>query len=717
MFYSQIILAKKGPLGKVWLAAHWGDKKLGRPAIFSTDIATSVESIVNPTVPLALRVSGHLLLGVVRIYSRKVKYLMHDAQEAMVKIKMAFRPGVQGADGEEGEEGVALVDLDPTAGGRKKSKGGASLNISNFGEFDEAAAAGPIGGLLIQPVNMDDETEMVDLSALGVPVSGVPGAAGGRAFLVPFSLDGTGGQGGAAGGWVLAEDDDEDGADDSQAAAGGDAARRAMLRTQTQDGAEGTQTSAAAAADLTLDSDLSGMLHHGSDRRSRAQEEEDEGWGAFDPDANLIEEEEEDDDRHVFDDDDDAGAKGRESTVSDVELVRGAEDSMASDRLSTVRRASVAGSDNLTPLPGKDRDDMSDGEFPIPDDDNLIGGFDLDGDDVSSMPRAGRDSSLQLSLGSARDGGKRSVGIGGLESDEEEEGSAKKKGGNKRDSKAADRRNKRKKRKIIIDNDKTELTSEHIKNMLADTSDIVRQNISHPADWNPDEDGEVDELTDPWGGFNMKRRKNRGIILENLPYEKLLARPNMGDTGCLAPELLELWTNNAARILGKPHLPFRMRGKAGEQQRKERATQMMEEAAEDEARREREEEEAEDVEVGRFADGGADSTLGGDTSRGGLPDEDEFNPPMDDDDGFPMVDDEDEMQQPTFDIDDEMMAGRGADDTGGEFAGDMALMQGECCGLQSSTLGGRYLMILYIYTYFSIFILYFFHPHPPLSCR
>mmetsp|Transcript_34292 Transcript_34292/g.77518 ORF Transcript_34292/g.77518 Transcript_34292/m.77518 type:complete len:109 (-) Transcript_34292:1235-1561(-) len=26
MFYSQIILAKKGPLGKIWLAAHW-DKK------------------------------------------------------------------------------------------------------------------------------------------------------------------------------------------------------------------------------------------------------------------------------------------------------------------------------------------------------------------------------------------------------------------------------------------------------------------------------------------------------------------------------------------------------------------------------------------------------------------------------------------------------------------------------------------------------------------
>ncbi|CAN0079618.1 unnamed protein product [Scytosiphon promiscuus] len=37
--------------------------------------------------------SGHLLLGLVRIYSRKVKYLMSDASEALVKIQMAFRPG------------------------------------------------------------------------------------------------------------------------------------------------------------------------------------------------------------------------------------------------------------------------------------------------------------------------------------------------------------------------------------------------------------------------------------------------------------------------------------------------------------------------------------------------------------------------------------------------------------------------------------------------
>ena len=41
MFYSQIILAKKGPLGKIWLAAHW-DKKLTKAQVFQTDIETSV---------------------------------------------------------------------------------------------------------------------------------------------------------------------------------------------------------------------------------------------------------------------------------------------------------------------------------------------------------------------------------------------------------------------------------------------------------------------------------------------------------------------------------------------------------------------------------------------------------------------------------------------------------------------------------------------------
>ena len=98
MFYSQIVLAKKGPLAKIWLAAHW-DKKLTRTIVFHTDILESIKRIAHPDVPLALRVSGHLLLGVVRVYNRKTRYLLTDCNDALVKIKMAFRP--------------ALVDLPP----------------------------------------------------------------------------------------------------------------------------------------------------------------------------------------------------------------------------------------------------------------------------------------------------------------------------------------------------------------------------------------------------------------------------------------------------------------------------------------------------------------------------------------------------------------------------------------------------------------------------
>lgn len=90
----QLVLAKKGPLGKIWLAAHM-EKKVPKVQIMSTNIPESVDNIENPDCPMALRVSGHLLLGVVRIFSRKVSYLMSDCSEAIVKIKDAFSgPGV-----------------------------------------------------------------------------------------------------------------------------------------------------------------------------------------------------------------------------------------------------------------------------------------------------------------------------------------------------------------------------------------------------------------------------------------------------------------------------------------------------------------------------------------------------------------------------------------------------------------------------------------------
>lgn len=90
MFYSQFILAKKGTLGTIWIAAHL-ERKLRKNQVADTDIGDSVDSILFPDVPIALRLSSHLLLGVVRIYSRKVNYLFDDCSEALLKVKQAFR--------------------------------------------------------------------------------------------------------------------------------------------------------------------------------------------------------------------------------------------------------------------------------------------------------------------------------------------------------------------------------------------------------------------------------------------------------------------------------------------------------------------------------------------------------------------------------------------------------------------------------------------------
>ncbi|XP_038225933.1 double-strand-break repair protein rad21-like protein 1 [Dermochelys coriacea] len=93
MFYMHLFMNKRGPLAKIWLAAHW-EKKLTKTHIFECNLETTIEKIISPKVKIALRTSGHLLLGVVRIYRRKTKYLLADCSEALVKMKMAFRPGL-----------------------------------------------------------------------------------------------------------------------------------------------------------------------------------------------------------------------------------------------------------------------------------------------------------------------------------------------------------------------------------------------------------------------------------------------------------------------------------------------------------------------------------------------------------------------------------------------------------------------------------------------
>ena len=88
MFFSETLLSKTGPLSKIWLSANT-ERKLSKTHILQSNLPDSIEAIIVPNqAPMALRLSGQLLLGVVRIYSRKTRYLLDDCNEALLKIKM-----------------------------------------------------------------------------------------------------------------------------------------------------------------------------------------------------------------------------------------------------------------------------------------------------------------------------------------------------------------------------------------------------------------------------------------------------------------------------------------------------------------------------------------------------------------------------------------------------------------------------------------------------
>ncbi|KAK4234837.1 Rec8 like protein-domain-containing protein [Achaetomium macrosporum] len=91
MFWSGTLLSATGPLAKAWLSANQ-ERKITKVQVLQHNLQDSVDAIIAPhDAPLALRLSGQLLLGVVRIYSRKARYLLDDCNEALIKIKMAFR--------------------------------------------------------------------------------------------------------------------------------------------------------------------------------------------------------------------------------------------------------------------------------------------------------------------------------------------------------------------------------------------------------------------------------------------------------------------------------------------------------------------------------------------------------------------------------------------------------------------------------------------------
>lgn len=87
-------------MAHVWLASNY-DKKLSKQQFLNTDIVSTSKIVSRSQLnasstnlgedTITLRLSSQLLLGIVRIYLRKTKYLLDDVHETLYKLKNSFK--------------------------------------------------------------------------------------------------------------------------------------------------------------------------------------------------------------------------------------------------------------------------------------------------------------------------------------------------------------------------------------------------------------------------------------------------------------------------------------------------------------------------------------------------------------------------------------------------------------------------------------------------
>jgi cohesin complex subunit SCC1 len=93
MFFPDALLTRSGALAHVWLISNF-EKKMHKNEILRDRIVDDVKIIIDSNqsgIPLALRTNGQLLLGVSRIFKRKVGYLYEDCNEQLMKLRLVSR--------------------------------------------------------------------------------------------------------------------------------------------------------------------------------------------------------------------------------------------------------------------------------------------------------------------------------------------------------------------------------------------------------------------------------------------------------------------------------------------------------------------------------------------------------------------------------------------------------------------------------------------------
>jgi len=140
MFYSHVLFTKDGPLARVWLAAHVL-RRLKDRDIREMDIPLTVDKLQAPRAPMALRLCGQLLYGLVRIYNKKVELAQKDAANILDKIKRLLpREGEAGPHGTPRKQrgggaaaaGHRALELDPS-----ELRGGNRINLPDIAPLDD----------------------------------------------------------------------------------------------------------------------------------------------------------------------------------------------------------------------------------------------------------------------------------------------------------------------------------------------------------------------------------------------------------------------------------------------------------------------------------------------------------------------------------------------------------------------------------------------------
>lgn len=140
MFFSTYVLTRKGPLAKVWLAAHW-DKKLTRNEVRVVNLKDTIIHIIRPVVPIAIRTSGELLIGVVRIYALKVKHLLREATEVAIQLVISEIGGrnVTLSGDKKDSAGSRIISKSNVNAATLERRGKDVYGIAGDGEFREIA--------------------------------------------------------------------------------------------------------------------------------------------------------------------------------------------------------------------------------------------------------------------------------------------------------------------------------------------------------------------------------------------------------------------------------------------------------------------------------------------------------------------------------------------------------------------------------------------------